>query len=88
MDVYVTWGTRYAAEIQWEENELDGCTRPPTFTLDPGACQALMDSLFASGFRPSQATGSAGQREALEKHLDDMRTIAFMFLETKNHDAT
>lgn len=45
------------------------------------ACQALMDNLYAAGFRPTEAAGSAGQREALERHLEDMRTIAFDWID-------
>lgn len=82
LEIYVTRGTMYAADIEWEDVEvMEGNHRPPTFVLDPDAVQHLMDSLFAAGFRPSAAAGSAGQRDALERHLDDMRTIAFTKLE-------
>ena len=36
-----------------------------------------MDELFAAGMRPSEDTGSTGQLAALQKHLEDMRAIAF-----------
>lgn len=84
IEIYVTKGTTYPVEMEWEDVECtEGTHRPPTFTLDYEACQALMDSLYGSGFRPTQGTGSAGQREALEKHLEDMRVLAFTKLKVE-----
>jgi hypothetical protein len=85
LEIYVIRGTMYAADIEWRDVEtVEGIYRPPTFVLDNDAAQYLMDNLFAAGFRPSEATGSAGQREALEQHLEDMRTIAFAKLEIES----
>lgn len=82
IEIYVTRGTTYPVDMEWEDVEhTEGMQRPPTFTLDYEACQVLMDSLYGSGFRPSQGASSAGQREALESHLKDMRTLAFTTLE-------
>lgn len=39
--------------------------------------QILMDDLWQCGLRPSEGTGSAGQLAATQKHLSDMRLIAF-----------
>jgi len=36
-----------------------------------------MDDLWAAGVRPTEGTGSAGSLSATEKHLSDMRIIAF-----------
>lgn len=49
----------------------------PTFRLDAEAAQELMDSLYANGFRPSEAAGSAGALAATQRHLDDMRRLVF-----------
>ena len=37
----------------------------------------LADDLWGLGIRPSMAKGSAGQLEAVNKHLQDMRYMAF-----------
>lgn len=38
-------------------------------------CQKLMDDLFRIGFRPTDGQGSAGQMDAVQKHLLDMRCL-------------
>lgn len=53
----------------------------PTFSLDNTEAQQLIDELWNCGLRPSEGTGSAGSLRATEKHLEDMRKIAFMQLE-------
>lgn len=52
----------------------------PTFDLDKTSAQQLMDELWRCGLRPSEGTGSAGSLAATEKHLQDMRKIAFGLL--------
>jgi len=47
----------------------------PTFRIAPEAAQQFMDSLWKSGLRPTEGTGSAGSLAATEKHLSDMRAI-------------
>jgi hypothetical protein len=49
----------------------------PTFNLRPEEAQALMDSLWDAGLRPSEGSGSAGAMAATQKHLEDMRTLIF-----------
>jgi hypothetical protein len=49
----------------------------PTFTLDGHAAQMLMDQLWDCGLRPSEGSGSAGALLATQKHLEDMRRMAF-----------
>lgn len=55
----------------------------PTFTIKNDEAQTLMDDLWHCGFRPSEGSGSAGSLRATEKHLNDMRTIAFDQLDIK-----
>ena len=55
----------------------DGTPRDPTFNLHQEEAQELMDMLWNCGLRPTQSKQSAGQVEAIEKHLADMRQIAF-----------
>ncbi len=50
---------------------------PSMCSISTDAAQQLMDDLWQCGLRPSEGTGSAGAMAAVEKHLADMRTIAF-----------
>lgn len=49
----------------------------PTFKMFADTAQKLMDDLWDCGLRPSEGTGSAGAMAATQKHLDDLRTVAF-----------
>jgi hypothetical protein len=72
--------------LQIIENEADyaSVAREPLFYLDTHYAQQLMDSLWQAGLRPSEGAGSAGAMAAVEKHLADMRTIAFRGLGMKS----
>jgi hypothetical protein len=48
----------------------------PTLQLSPEALQALADALDKIGITPKQGFVE-GKLEATEKHLEDMRSIAF-----------
>jgi len=50
---------------------------PPPIVLGKNEVQLLMDDLWAAGVRPSSGEGNAGQLGATERHLEDMRKIAF-----------
>lgn len=50
---------------------------PPCMSIPIEAAQALMDELWHVGLRPSEGTGSAGSLAATERHLADMKAIAF-----------
>ena len=63
-------------------NEIpDGAPANPTFRLYGPEAQELMDMLWNCGLRPTQGKSSAGQLDAVERHLADMRAIAFNKLE-------
>lgn len=49
----------------------------PAFLLGQEEAQSMMDTLWDCGIRPSEGSGSAGAMAATQKHLDDMRSIAF-----------
>lgn len=49
----------------------------PTAHLQRDVAQELMDRLYACGLRPAEAAGSAGSLAAVQKHLEDMRSIVF-----------
>lgn len=52
----------------------------PTLRLRPEDAQGLMDELWRVGLRPTEGTGSAGSLAATERHLADMRSVAFGLL--------
>ena len=59
----------------------EGAQVNPTFCLYGPEAQELLDMLWNCGLRPTQSQNSAGQLEAVERHLADMRAIAFNKLE-------
>lgn len=61
-----------------------GAAMRETFTLDKESAQTLMDELWNCGLRPTEGTGSAGALAATQKHLEDMRAIAFHSLNVAN----
>lgn len=50
---------------------------PPALLLPNDDAQRLMDELWNCGLRPSEGSGSAGSLAATERHLADMRSMAF-----------
>ena len=56
---------------------------PDSISLTPDEAQALVDELWILGVRPSEGTGSAGSLAATERHLADMRRVAFASLRAK-----
>lgn len=65
--------------IQFEATVLgdDALVSEPSISLSEITAQRLMDQLWNCGFRPTEGSGSAGALAATQKHLDDMRKIAF-----------
>lgn len=55
----------------------------PFLSITEQEAQILMNDLWDSGIRPSEAKGNAGQMATTQKHLDDMRKIAFYKLGIK-----
>ncbi len=54
-----------------------GVVVDPFMVMQLETAQLLMDELWACGLRPSEGTGSAGSLAATERHLKDMKAIAF-----------
>lgn len=71
---------RMATGLIFEDVE-QGMFTPPTTRLDLSEAQELMDDLWQCGLRPSEGTGSAGAMAATQKHLEDMRKIAFKYID-------
>lgn len=69
-------GKTRVKEIVLERME-EAVANPPSFMLDDQAAQTLMDDLWHCGLRPTEGAGSAGAMRAVERHLEDMRTLVF-----------
>jgi hypothetical protein len=73
-------GQKYAGRIAWEPIETFPVGTRATFSVDSQSAhplQRLVDDLYACGIRPTAAKGSAGQLDAVNRHLEDMRTLVF-----------
>lgn len=57
-------------------DEMLGTQREPQLRLSPENAQYLMDALWNAGVRPSEET-SAGQLQAMQAHLSDLRKLVF-----------
>ena len=55
---------------------------PSSIKLNNDSAAILMNALWNIGIRPSHEAQSVGQLAAIEKHLKDMRRIAFKAIKT------
>ena len=67
--------------ITVETSEPGSVMGEPLMLLASEEAQSLMDELWNAGVRPGDV-GSAGQLAAVQKHLEDMRALAFTSLKT------
>lgn len=74
---YTSGGGRLFAEAIPFAPVKEGDFVDPALRLKPEEAQRLMDELWACGVRPTEGAGSAGAMAATERHLADMRKIAF-----------
>lgn len=79
----------HAIGIQFEEVK-PGCYIESNFSMRNEFAQRLMDGLWRCGLRPTEGADSVGALSATERHLSDMRKIAFSLMgigEKKNGKA-
>jgi hypothetical protein len=67
-----------AKPIEFEPHQ-EGTVAPdrPALSLRQGEAQTLIDSLWSAGLRPTQGKQSEGVTAAQDRHLQDMRALAF-----------
>ena len=71
-------GAMYVAKpAEFERLEPGYASSNPILSLSIEDAQLIIDELWNVGLRPSEGTGSAGALAASERHLADMRAIAF-----------
>jgi hypothetical protein len=80
LDFYIGNRTHSAQPLIMVER-VPSAYSPPCATITDVEGQLLMDSLWDAGIRPTAGHGSAGERAAMEKHLNDMRRIAFLYVD-------
>lgn len=76
VDLLIIQGSSVGRNVVMERVE-EGLIVQPTVRLGRDEAQTLMDDLWNAGIRPTEGAGSAGSLRATEKHLADMRLIAF-----------
>ena len=86
IDILFRHGNAVGEPLTMKEGE-PGEMVEPTVRLEREQAQVLMDDLWACGIRPTEGMGSAGSLRATEKHLKDMRTIAFSALKINDKNA-
>lgn len=64
-----------------EEGTLYGGKDPVRFRLRREHAQSLLDRLWNMGFRPADTRYNSDSLNIMRSHLEDMRKIAFTFLE-------
>lgn len=77
----------FAKPVEFSESSHEGQIVEPAMALEQEEAQELMDELWRCGLRPTEGSGSAGSLAATEKHLADMRKIAFHFIDTTTPDS-
>lgn len=67
--------------VVMEEKVDEAVWYPPAFWLTEHNAQKLMDDLWNAGIKPSDYGDAEGALKSTKDHLQDMRRIAFRFLE-------
>lgn len=68
---------RFVAQPLTFMDTPQGMMTRPCMELSATDAQQLMDQLWHCGMRPTEGTGSAGSLAATERHLADMRKLAY-----------
>ena len=76
-DIYIDKDNMYAEPIKFKKRVERYEYTPPALIIRKGDAQVLVDDLWSAGLRPTEGSGSAGSLAATQKHLMDMRIIAF-----------
>lgn len=72
-------GDTKVAAVQWD-TIAEHAEMKPLLTIRMEQAQVLMDDLWNAGVRPTEGAGSAGAMRAAERHIQDLRAVAFKTL--------
>jgi len=72
-----------ALELEEVTAETEHLRPEPTFTLDEGTAQELLERLYAIGLRPSHEVNERSALPFISAHLEDMRKLVFGGKESK-----
>lgn len=77
-------GWEYVKAVELTTETVDpGISVMPPILLSEDEAQGLMNALWMAGLRPRSGEGHTSHIQALNKHLEDMRKIAFHQLQIK-----
>jgi hypothetical protein len=76
IDLHLLHGDDIATNVTFVRRDPAAIVQP-FLQLEMAEAQRLMDVLWDCGLRPSEGSGSAGSLAATERHLADMRQLAF-----------
>lgn len=80
IDLYFIQGNKFISGVKFSEIE-PGSEINKAVQIDVDTAQSLMNQLYNIGIRPTGIEQSIAALPATKNHLEDMRKIAFMFLE-------
>ncbi len=83
IDLFILVGNAYVVDVLMDDKQDEAARRAPSLSIPEGTAQMLMDQLWRCGLRPTEARSGAGTVEAMQRHLDDLREIAFHQLKMK-----
>jgi hypothetical protein len=63
-----------------EPSQEQGVANPPAFHMTREAAKCLLSDLIQCGIKPDEKPKANGELAATERHLEDMRKIAFGIL--------
>lgn len=66
-----------AKPVVFEAAQDEPLIMGPMLRLTPGQAQKLVDELWTAGVRATQSLPTEGQGAATDRHLQDMRALAF-----------
>jgi hypothetical protein len=69
--------------LEWVRQKEGFQPHETSFSLEGSEAQVTFDALWIAGFRPTEKINEASKLAATERHLDDMRAIAFSKLKVE-----
>lgn len=84
VDIFIFNRDKILSQFQFEEFPTMTIPRP-NFFMNKENTQRLMDQLWNMGFRPSGIKNRDIAMNAMDKHIEDLRRIAFKLLKIEGN---
>jgi len=85
VDIFIFNKDKILSEVKFEEFPTAIMPRP-SFFINKENTQNLIDQLWNMGFRPSGIKNKDIAMNAMDKHIEDLRRIAFKLLKIEGSD--